>query len=533
MTSPAMTRAAMTRQKARRDGRPRAGGAYTGMTGREQLEPLGWPLVRLALVLVLGAIAPMLDTTIASVALHTLAGQFHVGVSSIQWVSTGYLLALAVTIPVSGWMTNRFGAKPVWIGSLVLFTVGSALSGLAWNFASLVSFRALQGAAAGLITPLVQTMLVRAAGREKLGRVITIVTIVSLFPPIAGPVVAGLILAKASWRWIFYVNVPICVAAIVLAWMFVPRPQARPQGQAAGRLDVTGFLLLSPALVAILYGLSRAATGNGFASAGVLVPLAVGVVLAAGYLSHSLRRPGRSLVDLRLFRIRSFAAPGGVLFFSGLSLYAAMFLLPLYYQELRGQDALAAGLLLAPQGLGALLSRPVGPIVDKIGARRVVLAGICLCALGTVPYIFAGAHTSEVLLGCALVVRGFGLSGANIAVVTGAFRDVPGPSVPDGATITRVLLQVGGSFGTAVLAVILVKAGGSTVTAFHVAFGWAVGLTALALIPALLMPAARPRRPGPATAATPQAQSARLDHRLRTCRRRRSPSSILGRGIFP
>lgn len=461
----------------------------------QALEPLGWPLVRLVLVLVLGAIVPMLDTTIASVALHTLAGQFRVGVSAIQWVTTAYLLALAVAIPVSGWATERFGDKPVWISSLLVFTAGSALSGLAWNFGSLVAFRALQGVAAGMIQPLVQTMLVRAAGREKLGRVLTIVTIVTLFPPIVGPVVAGLILANASWRWIFYVNVPICVAAVILAWIVVPRPAARPQGQRPRRLDVTGFLLLSPALVAILYGLSRAATGNGFASAGALAPLAVGAALAVGYLYHSLRRPGRSLVDLRLFAIRSFGTAGGVLFFSGLSLYAAMFLLPLYYQEVRGQDALAAGLLLAPQGLGALLSRPVGPLVDKIGARRIALVGIAACALGTVPYIFAGARTSEVLLGCALVVRGFGLSSANIAVVTGAFRDVPRPGVPDAATITRVLQQVGGSFGTAVLAVILGAAAGSTVGAFHVAFGWSVALTALALIPALLMPAADRAQP--------------------------------------
>jgi EmrB/QacA subfamily drug resistance transporter len=457
----------------------------------QDLQPLGWPLARLALVLALGAIAPLLDTTIASVALHTLAGQFHVGVSAIQWVTTAYLLALAVTIPVSGWATERVGDKPLWIGSLLLFTAGSALSGLAWNFGSLVVFRALQGIAAGMIQPLVQTMLVRAAGREKLGRVITIATILSLFPPIAGPVVAGAILANASWRWIFYVNVPICAAAIILAWIFVPRTAPRPRGQAPRRLDVTGFLLLSPALAAILYGLSRAATGSGFASAGALAPLGAGAALAAGYLIHSLRRPGRSLVDLRLFAIRSVATSGSVLFLSGISLYGALFLLPLYYQEVRGADALTAGLLLAPQGLGAIFSRPVGLVVDKIGARRIASAGIILCALATVPFLFAGTRSSEVLLGCALVVRGFGLSSASIAVVTGALRDVPRPAVPDASTITRVLQQVGGSFGTAVLAVILATGASTAASAFHVAFAWAVGLTGLALIPALLMPGQR------------------------------------------
>lgn len=465
----------------------------TQAAGRPALEPLGWPLVRLALVLVLGAIAPLLDTTVASVALHTLSVRFDAGVSAVQWVTTGYLLALATAIPLSGWATDRLGDRPLWIGALAVFTAGSVLSGMAWSLASLVAFRALQGAAAGFVQALVQTMLVRAAGREKLGRVITIVTIVSLFPPIVGPVVAGVVLAHASWRWIFLLNVPICLTAIVLARLVVPRPPIRSADRPPARLDVTGFLLLSPALVAILLGLSRAAHG-GFARPGAWAPLALGAVLAVGYLLHSRARPGRSLVDLRLFAIRSFASAGGVLFFSGLSLYAAMFLLPLYYQEVRGEDALVAGLLLAPQGLGALLSRPVGMVVDRVGARPLVLAGICLCALGTVPYVLAGPHTSHLLLGCALVVRGAGLSGANIAIVTGAFRDVPRPSVPDASTLTRVLQQVGGSFGTAILAAVLTAGAASTVAAFHAAFAWAVGLTLLALVPALLMPAARPDR---------------------------------------
>jgi MFS family permease len=159
---------------------------------------------------------------------------------------------------------------------------------------SLVAFRALQGVAAGLITPLVQTMLVRAAGREKLGRVLTIVTIVTLFPPIVGPVVAGLILANGSWRWIFYVNVPICLAAVILAWVFLPRPAGRrSQDQPGHRLDVTGVLLLSPALVAILYGLSRAAGGQGFAGADAYGPPTIGAVLAVGYPASACARWAR------------------------------------------------------------------------------------------------------------------------------------------------------------------------------------------------------------------------------------------------
>jgi EmrB/QacA subfamily drug resistance transporter len=461
----------------------------------DKLEPLGAPLIRLAIVLVLGAIAPLLDTTIAGVALHTLSIEFQVGTADIQWVSTAYLLAMAVAIPTTGWASRRFGTKSVWITALIVFTVGSALSGLAWSLGSLIAFRAIQGVGAGIIQPVVQTMLVRAAGPKKLGRVLTLVTLVTVLAPIIGPVAGGAILANASWRWVFYVNVPLCIVAVVAAWIVVPgaEPRVRP------RLDVLGLALLAPALAGMLFGLSRASSGGGFASADVLAPLVAGALLFCCYLLHSLRVRTTPLVDLRLFRLRSFSAAGGVLFFSGFSLYGAMFLLPLYYQQARGADALVAGLMLAPQGLGSLLSRPVGGIVDRIGARRIVLLGILTCAIATLPFVFADAGTSPILLGLALVVRGAGLSAANIAIMTGAFRDVPQSGVPDASTITRILQQLGGSFGTAVLAVILTGTAGSDATAgFTSAFLWSIILTALALVPALLIPGRTgPARTGP------------------------------------
>ncbi|MBP2326855.1 EmrB/QacA subfamily drug resistance transporter [Kibdelosporangium banguiense] len=445
------------------------------MKRRDTLEPLGAPLIRLALVLVLGAVAPLLDTTIASVALRTLAAEFGVGTAAIGWVSTAYLLAMAVTIPASGWLTDRFGTKRVWLGALLVFTVGSAGAGMASGLGTLIAFRCLQGIGAGLVQPVILTALVRAAGPGKLGRVLTIVTFVAVLVPIVGPVAGGLILADASWRWIFYVNIPLCVLAIVMAWIVIPGART---GEAE-QFDALGLALLSPALAGILFGLSRATAG--FGSVDVLLPLSGGLLLLGAYVVRGLRGNARHLVGLRLLRIRSFAAAGSVQFFSGLSLYGAMFLLPLYYQQVRGQGALAAGLLLAPQGVGALLVRPVGGIVDRIGASRIVRVGVLVCAIATVPFVFAGAHTSEALLACALVVRGAGLSAANIAVMTGAFRDVPRDDVSDASTLTRMLQQIGGAFGTAVLAVS--AAGG----AFHTAFLWSVLLSVLAFVPALLM----------------------------------------------
>lgn len=301
-----------------------------------------------------------------------------------------------------------------------------------------------------------------------------------------------MITAHASWRWIFLVNVPLCVAALIGAWRVVPRTEPTR----TTRLDVVGLALISPALVAVLYGLTRASAA-GFGHADVLGPIVGGLVLLGAYVVR--RKPG--LVDLGLFRIRSFGAACAVLFFAGLSLYGAMLLLPLYYQQVRGQDALVAGVLLAPQGVGSLLSRPVGTVVDRIGARWIVLGGIVLCAVGTVPYAMADARTSQWLLGCALVVRGAGLSAATLAVMTGAFVDVPRAGVADASTITRVLQQVGGSFGTSVLAVVLVGAGagaaagaGTTATAYDTAFRWSIGFTVLALLPAFFLRSSRTAR---------------------------------------
>ncbi|MEU8636427.1 MDR family MFS transporter [Amycolatopsis sp. NPDC048633] len=443
---------------------------------------LGAPLVRLALVLVLGAAAPLLDTTIASVALPTLAREFAVGTAGVGWVSTAYLLAVAVTIPASGWLSERFGTRRVWLAALVVFAAGSAGAGLAWDLGSLVAFRSVQGVGAGLVQPVILTVLVRTAGPEKLGRVLAIVTFVTVLVPIFGPVAGGLLLAGAGWRWIFFVNVPLCLLAIVAAWFVVPaEPPSRPP-----RFDALGLALLAPALGGVLYGLSRAATTAGFADPRVLAPLAAGLLLLGAYVVRALRGD-HPLVDLRLFRIRSFAAAGGVQFLTGLSLYGAMFLLPLYYQEVRGQDALAAGLLLVPQGLGSLLVRPLGGVVDRVGSARIVVAGVVVCALATVPFAAAGPHTSPFLLGCALLVRGAGLSAATIAVMAGAFKDVPRAAVSDASTVTRVLQQAGGSLGTAVLAVVLAAHTSTTVTAFHSAFSWSVALTALALVPAFLL----------------------------------------------
>ena len=456
-------------------------------------------LLALAGVLILGLTAPLLDSTIVNVALRTLGRDLHVPVSTIQWVSTGYLLAMAMAVPITGWASERFGTRRVWITALALFTLGSVLSGLAWNADALIAFRVLQGTGTGLLMPIMMTMLLTSTGgrTDGMGRVMALVSLPMLLGPVFGPVIGGLIVDHLSWRWIFYVNPPICLLAIALAWRMLPRAGTHQ----APRLDLVGLLLLSPALAALIYGLTQFGNSGGVGHPQVLVPAGIGVVGLAVFAGHALRCPN-PLVDLRLFRVRSFTASAVLLFLAGLSSFGAMLLLPLYYQELRGESVVVAGLLMAPQGLGIALSRVAGGLLDRVGARPIILVGSGLLAAGTLPFGFADQDTSAWLLMAALVVRGTGLGAVTVAVMLEAYTDLRREQVPHASSATRIMQQLGGSFGTAVLAVILQRqlaahpGGGGQVLAFQHTFWWALVFTLVSIVPALLVPG---RRRQPAT----------------------------------
>jgi EmrB/QacA subfamily drug resistance transporter len=444
-------------------------------------------LKRLAVALVVGAMAPLFDSTIVSVALHSLAADLHASVDTIQWITTGYLLALGVTVPIVGWLQRRIGGKRLWMAALVVFLIGSVLCSLAWNAPSLIAFRVVQGIGGGAMLPLLTTLLMQAAGGQGLGRLMSVVSLPTALGPILGPVIGGLILAAGDWRWLFWVNVPFVLVGLVLAQRLMPAdgPTVR------ARLDAVGLVLLSPAVVGILYGLSDVTKPGGLARFDVYAPLGAGVVLLAGFVVWALRRGDGALVDLRLLRHRPLAASASLMFLTGATLYGAMLLLPLSFQELRGTDALGAGLLLIPQGVGSLLSRSIaGRLNDRIGGRAVALVAFAVIGLATVPFAFAGATTPEWWLLLALLVRGIGLGAVFIPLMAVGFVGLASQEVPHASIVTRIAQQLGGAAGTAVLAVILQGAATTSgaVAGFQHAFWWAVGFTGLAVVLSLLLP---------------------------------------------
>jgi EmrB/QacA subfamily drug resistance transporter len=466
-------------------------------------------VVVLGLVFVLGAMT-VLDLTIVNVAVPTIGRELGTSISAIQWVMTGYMLAFASVIPATGWAASeRFGAKRVWIGSLLVFMLGSVLAGAAWSTGSLIGFRVLQGLGAGMILPVGQTILAQAAGPQRMGRVMSLVGVPMLLGPILGNVVGGAIVDQVSWRWIFYINVPVGAAAVIVAQRLLPK--AKPQ--LGERLDLRGLVLLSPGIALFLYGMTEAGSRGSFGDARTIVPGAAGLLLVALFVWHASRRGKGALIDLALFRRRGFGTAAALNFLLLGALFGSLLLLPLYYQLVRQESPLQVGLLLIPQGVGAALAMPLaGWLTDTIGGRIVISVGVVLATVGTLAYTQGGADTSYLFLALALLVVGLGIGSTVAPSMAAAYQSLEREETPRATSALNVVQRVAGAIGTAMLAIVLQGAIASNVPnfsggiegvgrlslqpetapqlahAFGTTFWIAVALIAAALTPALLLP---------------------------------------------
>jgi EmrB/QacA subfamily drug resistance transporter len=442
--------------------------------------------------LIFGGIAAILDSTIVTIALHDLARAFDTTTATIQWVSTAYLLAMAVAIPVTGWAQARLGGKRTWMAALLLFVLASVACACAWNDVSLIAFRAIQGFGAGLIFPLMQTLAIQAMGTTQVsmkarGRVVASISLPLALGPIVGPILGGVILNWLDWRWMFLISVPLVAAGLALAWRMLANDKPTGSARTNAKLDLVGLALIAPALTGIVLALSNIAVDGSAAGTDVIIPLVAGCALMIAFVVRSIRRGTRSLIDISLLRFRSLAASSAVLFTAGAALYAGMFLLPLYWQQLRGETVLVAALLLIPQGVGALVSRVFASrLTPVVGARVVTIGAFVLAAAATVPFALAGSDTNIWWLAIVLFVRGLGMGAVLIPPMMVAYVDLQSPQMPHASMITRISQQVGASLGIAIVAVVLqTTIGSGAVSGFQAAFWWTVGITVVAVLPAL------------------------------------------------
>ena len=416
--------------------------------GRDKLDR---GVLTVAGVVVLGAIMSILDITVVSVALPTFQRDFHASYATVAWTMTAYTLALATVIPVTGWAADRFGTKRLYMTSIALFVAGSALCSMAWDIGPLIAFRALQGLGGGMLMPLGMTIMTRAAGPDRVGRVMAVLGVPMLLGPIGGPILGGWLIQAASWHWIFLINLPIGAVAFVAALRVLPKDQP----QRSESFDFLGMLLLSPGLALFLYGVSSIPGAGTVAAVKVLVPGIAGLVLVTGFVLHALRKE-HPLIDLQLFRNRNLTISVVTITLFVLAFMGSMLLFPSYFLQVRGQTTLNAGLLLAPQGLGAMLTMPLsGRLTDRMGPGKLVLGGIVLIAAGLAVFTQVSADSAYVLLLGALFVMGLGMGMTMMPIMSAALASLTDHQIARGSTMMNIIQQTAGSIGTAIMSVIL------------------------------------------------------------------------------
>jgi len=448
-----------------------------------RLDPLVWKITSVA---VLGSFLAQLDATIVNVSLSSLAVDLHSSLTAIQWVTSGYLLALALMLPLNGWLVERIGAKSLYLWCFSVFTLSSALCGLAWSANSLIAFRILQGMSGGLMAPMTQMMMARAAGKH-MARLMGYAAVPILIGPILGPVIAGAILQHASWRWLFLVNVPVGVLAIVLAVLFLPDDREETRSR---ELDLPGFALLSPGLVLFLYGSDHLGERIG------LTALLVSIVLLVLFFRMAIRKGDRALIDLQLFKSRTFSASATTQFMSNGISFAGQMLIPIYLIRACGQSPSATGWLLAPLGVGMICSYPwMGALTQRFGIRKVSAGGALLAFAGTLPFLYLASHglVFAVLAG-ALFLRGVGLSAVGIPSISAAYAAVRKQDLPTATTSLNIVQRLGGPTLTTLCATFLgwrlgmAQSGAGLSSAFTAAFLLLCGLHAFLFATALRLP---------------------------------------------
>lgn len=412
------------------------------------------PRISVAVVYVCAQFMSIMDTTIINVALPAMAHELGVAETAIDAVVVSYLLSLAVCIPASGWLGDRWGTKRIFLIALSLFTVASALCGLAQSFEQLVLFRVLQGIGGGMLTPVGMAMLFRTFPPEQRVRASRILIIPTVMAPALGPVLGGYLSDNLSWRWVFYVNVPIGVAALVFGLRFLN--EHREAG--AGRFDPLGFVLAGAGFPLTLYGISEGPT-EGWATPRILAALSVGIALLIAFVVVELRSAS-PMVPLRLFTDRLFRTATTVTVLGSSGFLGVLFLVPIFLQQARGESAQAAGLTIFPEAIGVLISSQIaGRLYPYVGPRRLAAIGLGGVAAIMALLSFVSLETDTWTIRVLMFFLGAGMACNFVPMQAAAFASIPSSATGRASTLYNALRQLGAAFGVAVLSTTLAAVG--------------------------------------------------------------------------
>ncbi len=446
--------------------------------------------VAVSAVFVAAMFMNIMDTTIVNVALPTIGRQFHVRADSVDTVAIGYLVSLAVFIPISGWIGDRLGGRRVLLASIVLFTGASALCGLAQNLGQLVAFRILQGAGGGLMVPVGMALLYRTFPPAERVRASSILVVPTALAPALGPVLGGLFVTDVSWRWVFYVNLPIGVAAWVFGMVFLDRHES----DHAGPLDVIGFVLSAAGLGLLMYGLSEGPF-KGWGQPLIVSTIAAGVVLLAAMVVAELRST-HPLIDIRLMSNGLFRNSNIVIFVATIAFLGVLFLVALFFQDGLGMSALNSGLSTFPEALGVMLGAQLVTRVfyPNLGPRRVMFGGLLILAAALALMAMISSTGQLWWMRLLLFVVGYGMAHCFASAQAAGFATISGADTARASTVFNALRQLGGAVGVALLSTVVAEVGPVKVVhghalphlaAYHDAFIVAAAFAVLAAVASL------------------------------------------------
>ena len=426
-------------------------------------------------VYVAGLFLSVLDTTIVNVALPAIGRAFAVAPTAVDTVSISYLVSLAVFVPASGWLGDRFGGKRTLLAAIAVFTGGSALCGMASSLGELVAFRVLQGVGGGMLVSVGMAMLLRTFAPEERVRASAILSIANGFAPTLGPVLGGLLVTDVSWRAIFYVNVPVGVFAVVFGALYLRNEPARP----AERFDARGFLLAAAGLGLLMYGISEGPT-HGWTSAAVIGSIGGGAVLVAAMVAVE-RRAQHPVMDIRLLANRLLSSGSTVMTVESAAFLGTVFTVTLYFQDERRMSALASGLSTFPEAIGIVLGSQLASrfLYRALRPRRHLILGVLGTSTAVALMALLDAHSSIWWARLLLFVMGLAVGQVFVGTQSASFATVPDSSAGRASTLFNVGRRLGGALGVAIASSVLTAVTAGYRSAFLVAAGFnLVGLIA-------------------------------------------------------
>jgi DHA2 family multidrug resistance protein len=406
----------------------------------------------ITVAVMMATVMQVIDITIVNVALPKMQGQLGATSDQITWVLTSYLVSSAILMPLTGFLTDRIGQKRYLLMSIFGFLVTSGLCGMATSLGEIVVFRLFQGAFGAALSPLSQSILVQTYPVQQRGKAMAIWGIGVMAGPILGPTVGGYLTQVLSWRWDFYVNLPIGIVCLILTAMVVPDTERRPR-----RLDWTGLVMLALAIGALQIVLDRGNTDDWFASNTIRFLSVLSGFGLVGFLWHSLKNRGRQTIfDLRLFRDRNFSSSCFLIAAMGLGMYGTLILQPELLEGLLNYPVLTTGLIMAPRGLASMAGMfLVGRLINRVDARLLVFFGVVLSAIGTFALDWYNLHINFFWVLWPMLLQGVGMGMLFVPLATIAYSTLPPRESAEAAGMYNLLRTIGSSIGISIVSTLL------------------------------------------------------------------------------